>query len=55
LSDLDKKVLDEIEHFFVSYNQTRDRVFTPLGRFGPNRAKKLIAQGIKAFQKKRQK
>jgi inorganic pyrophosphatase len=55
LSDLDKKVLDEIEHFFVSYNQTRSRVFTPLGRFGPKRARKLIAQGIKAFQKKRQK
>ena len=46
------ELLDEIEHFFISYNEMRGRVFTPIGRFGPRRALKLIKQGMKAFKKK---
>jgi inorganic pyrophosphatase len=42
LSDLDATLLDEIEHFFVSYNEIRGKKFTPIGRHGPKRARKLI-------------
>jgi inorganic pyrophosphatase len=39
---LDPNLLKEIEDFFVSYNQVRGKKFTPLGRYGPKRAKRLI-------------
>jgi len=42
LRDLDRTLLDEIEHFFVSYNEARGKKFKPLGRFGPQRARKLV-------------
>ncbi|HVN29988.1 MAG TPA: inorganic diphosphatase, partial [Candidatus Binataceae bacterium] len=52
LDDLDKKVIDEIEHFFIYYNERRGKKFKPLGRFGPKRAMKLIAEAQKAYKKK---
>ncbi len=30
--------MEQIEHFFVSYNEIRDKKFKPLGRFGLERA-----------------
>jgi len=42
IRDVDPILLDEIEHFFVSYNEARGKKFTPLGRFGPQRARKLV-------------
>jgi inorganic pyrophosphatase len=51
ISELDKKVVDEIEHFFVYYNERRGKKFKPLGRFGPKRALKLVKQSMKAFKK----
>jgi inorganic pyrophosphatase len=53
LKDLNNKLVDEIEHFFVSYNQVRGKKFKPLGRFGPARAEKLVKDGMKAFTKER--
>src|SRR5580704_14026718 len=47
ISELDKKVVDEIEHFFVYYNERRGKKFKPLGRFGPKRASKLVKQTMK--------
>lgn len=38
LSGLSTPLLDEIEHFFVSYNMIRGKGFRPLGRYGPERA-----------------
>ena len=52
IADLDKKVVDEIEHFFVYYNERRGKKFKPLGRYGPKRAMKLVKQSMKAFTKK---
>ena len=46
LDDLPKKLLLEMEHFFISYNQLRGKKFTSLGRYGPKRALKLVQQGI---------
>ncbi len=51
LDELPNKVVDEIEHFFISYNQMRGTRFKPLGRHGPKRAMKLVDQGRKAFAK----
>ena len=46
LSKLEQKLLDEIEHFFVSYNAEKGKVFEPLGRFGAQKAKRLIQESI---------
>jgi inorganic pyrophosphatase len=53
LKDLSGEVLDEVERFFVFYDQQKGVKFTPLGRHGPNRAEKLIAAGEKRFKKGR--
>jgi inorganic pyrophosphatase len=52
LKELDKKIVDEIEHFFIDYNEMRGKKFKPKGRFGPKRALKLVSLGRKAFKKK---
>ncbi|MDQ6653346.1 MAG: hypothetical protein M3Y84_11440, partial [Acidobacteriota bacterium] len=45
-------LLEEIEHFFISYNTFKGKQFKPLGRFGPDRAKRLIQEGIDRFRGK---
>jgi inorganic pyrophosphatase len=45
ISALNPKLLDEIEHFFVSYNAAKGKKFNPLGRYGPERARKLVLRG----------
>lgn len=52
LSDLDTILLDEIEHFFISYNQIKGKTFKPLGRFSYIKAAKLIEEGAKRFRLK---
>jgi inorganic pyrophosphatase len=42
LRKLDSKLLGEIEHFFVSYNDARGKKFKPIGRRGSAVAKRLI-------------
>ena len=42
ITDLNPKLLDEIEHFFISYNAAKRKKFKPLGRFGPERARQLV-------------
>jgi inorganic pyrophosphatase len=42
LGDLNSNVVHEIERFFISYNETKGKRFKVLGRFGPDRAEKLI-------------
>lgn len=44
LDDLDGRLLDEIEHFFVSYNSWKHKTFEPIGRHGPDRARRLVEQ-----------
>jgi len=39
--------LDEIEHFFISYNQAKGKEFKPLGRFAAERATQLVEEGIR--------
>jgi inorganic pyrophosphatase len=52
LKTIDPKLIEEWEHFFISYDEIEGKTFTPLARRGPNRAKKLIAEGIKNKKKK---
>lgn len=40
--DLNRKLVDEIEHFFISYSVAKGKKFAPLGRFGPKRARQLV-------------
>ncbi len=42
LDDLNKTLLEEIEHFFVSYNEQRGKKFESLGHRGPQRARSLV-------------
>lgn len=42
LKDLSKETLDEIEHFFASYNAARGKRFKPIARKGPRQAVKLV-------------
>ncbi|HEY2712706.1 MAG TPA: inorganic diphosphatase [Chthoniobacterales bacterium] len=47
IAQIERKVLDQIEHFFVSYNAAKGKKFTPLGRFGPARARALVRRATK--------
>jgi inorganic pyrophosphatase len=42
LFKLEPKLVDEIEHFFVSYNAARGKEFKPISRKGPMAAKRLV-------------
>lgn len=50
LDDLNKNLVDEIEHFFVSYNEAKGKKFAPLGRGTADRAKQIVENGMKTFQ-----
>jgi inorganic pyrophosphatase len=52
INDLNQTLVDEIEHFFVSYNEAKGKQFKPLGRFGAVKAKHLVEEGIKNSSKK---
>lgn len=54
LKDLNRHLLKEIEHFFVSYNRMEGKEFKPLGRRGPRQAEKLAQQGAERFGQGRQ-
>ncbi|HSI89615.1 MAG TPA: inorganic diphosphatase [Adhaeribacter sp.] len=47
ISDLSAVFLDEIEHFFRSYNQLRQIDFKVLARSGPDKALALVREGIR--------
>jgi inorganic pyrophosphatase len=53
LSDLNETLVDQIEHFFVSYNEAKGKEFKPLGRFAARKAKRIVEAGIKTCQKKK--
>ncbi len=52
LSDLDETLLEEIEHFFVSYNKARGKQFKPLARKGPAAATNLIKKHRRKTKKR---
>ena len=44
ITDLDPVLLDEIEHFFVSYNEVKGKKFKPVRRLGSAHARKLVVR-----------
>jgi inorganic pyrophosphatase len=42
LEQVSRQRLDEVEHFFISYNQMEGRKFKPLARHGADRAQELL-------------
>src|SRR5215204_5928149 len=52
LDQISDNLVNEIEHFFVSYNEIKGKEFKPLGRAGPHRARELVEEGIKLFKRK---
>jgi inorganic pyrophosphatase len=55
LGDLRPHLLDEIKEFFVTYNKLRGRKFRAKHDAGPQKARKLIEEGMKTFRKNRRK
>ncbi len=55
LESLGATLLEEIEHFFVSYNQVKGKEFKPLTRSGPGRARELVEEGMKKFRRSKRK
>ena len=47
LQDLNDKMIEEIEKFFVNYNEERGKKFKVLGRRGPQQAMKLLKRSLK--------
>ncbi len=52
LRDVNEQLIAEIEHFFVSYNAVKGKEFKPTGRFGTDRATRIVEDGIKLFHRK---
>ena len=55
LESLGATLLEEIEHFFVSYNRIKGKEFKPRGRFGPAHALRLVEEGARLFKKSKRK
>jgi inorganic pyrophosphatase len=53
LDQLNDNLLREIEHFFISYNALKGKAFAPKGRFGSDRARRVIDEGEKQFRKRK--
>jgi inorganic pyrophosphatase len=47
LAELPREQLDDIEHFFRSYNEAQGRPFAITGRAGPKAAKQMLDRAIK--------
>ena len=47
LSGVSDPLLDEIEHFFISYNDAIGKKFEPRNRVGPKKALALVDEGVK--------
>jgi inorganic pyrophosphatase len=52
LSDLSETLVEEIEHFFASYNAIWGKQFKPLARHGASRATDLVREGMKRSDEK---
>ncbi len=52
INDIGRTLLAQIEAFFVSYNEQRGKQFRITGTGGPQKALRLLRNGIKAFEKK---
>src|ERR1700694_2819748 len=51
IDDVSKTLLDQVEQFFVSYNQQRGKKFKITGTGGPKKAIKFLKTGIREHQR----
>ena len=49
IADIAANVLQEIENFFIAYNQQKGGRFRPMSRRGPQAALRLLQAGEKLF------
>ncbi len=52
IEDISKTLLDQVEAFFVSYNQQRGKKFKITGTGGPRKALRFLRAGLDQFDKK---
>ena len=52
LSDLEKNVLEELEHFVVSFNEAKGKQFKVTGRSSPIKALKLVNTGMLSHRRR---
>jgi inorganic pyrophosphatase len=45
IADLPTQLVEEIEHFWISYNEIKGKRFTPIGRADADAARKLVRAG----------
>jgi inorganic pyrophosphatase len=50
LHELNEQLLNEIEHFFISYNDAKGKRFAPLQRGNADRAHQILEEGQRAAQ-----
>lgn len=55
LSEVPESVTDQIEHFFISYNEQQGKRFEPKGRHGRKRAEALFEKGRRAYKRSKKK
>ena len=55
LDELDRQELEDIEHFFRSYNQAQSREFRITGRSGARQAQKMFRDAVRDFDRLRAK
>ena len=46
INDLDDTLVDQIEHFFISYNEAKGKTFKPLARHASRKAKAIVEGSI---------
>ena len=51
IEDVSKTLLDQVEAFFVSYNQQRGKRFSVIGTGGPGKALRFLKAGMDKFEK----
>ena len=49
IADLAESLVEEIEHFFASYNEIKGKRFTATGRKGPRAARNIVDAGAARF------
>ena len=52
IEDVSERLIEEIEHFFISYNTAKYKTFTPRGRFGAKRARRIVEDAVVKKDKK---
>jgi inorganic pyrophosphatase len=53
INDVSKSILDQVEEFFITYNESRGKKFKVKDRKGPRRAAEIIEGGQALYQKKK--